>query len=149
MSRFREARGEDVDTLVSLMRAYYAEDGYPFHEAEARAALEKLVTDSALGRIWVAFDERKAAVGYVVMTLGYSLEYRGRDAFVDEVFIVPAERGRGLGGEALDLVEKACRLAGVRALHLEVEPEKDGAIELYRRLGFVDHERRLMTKWLG
>lgn len=61
----------------------------------------------------------------------------------------PEERGRGLGREALQLMEQACRKAGVRARHLEVERGKEGAIELYRRMGFVDHARHLMTRLLG
>jgi ribosomal protein S18 acetylase RimI-like enzyme len=37
---------------------------------------------------------------------------------------------------------------GVNAIHLEVDPGNDSALELYRRTGFVDHNRFLMTKWL-
>ena len=41
------------------------------------------------------------AVGYLVLTLGYSLEYGGRDAFIDEVYIRSSYRGRGIGTAAL------------------------------------------------
>jgi ribosomal protein S18 acetylase RimI-like enzyme len=33
-------------------------------------------------------------------------------------------------------------------IHLEVDPRNDAAVALYRRLDYVDHDRRLMTKWL-
>ncbi len=87
-------------------------------------------------------------VGYLAVTLGFSLEYRGRDAFIDELFIEPGSRGLGLGREALEIAERYCRECGVRALHLEVERHHQSAFELYRRTGFEDHDRYLMTKWL-
>jgi ribosomal protein S18 acetylase RimI-like enzyme len=37
---------------------------------------------------------------------------------------------------------------GVHAVHLEVDRGNDPAFELYRRTGYEDHDRLLMTKWL-
>ncbi|MBI3969413.1 MAG: GNAT family N-acetyltransferase [Chloroflexi bacterium] len=45
-------------------------------------------------------------------------------------------------------MEQACREIGARALRLEVELPNEGARRLYRRLGFVAHDRRTMTKRL-
>jgi GNAT superfamily N-acetyltransferase len=54
-------------------------------------------------------------VGYLVVTLGYSLEYGGRDAFVDEVYIRSTHREKGIGTAALTFAEEQCRVLGVRA----------------------------------
>jgi ribosomal protein S18 acetylase RimI-like enzyme len=146
-TRFRRATPTDVDGIVVLMRAFYADDGHSFVESEARAALGRLVAEPARGGLWVA--ERAGEIAaYLAVTLGYSLEYRGLDAFVDEVVVAEGHRGGGLGRDALTVAEAYCRAAGVRALHLEVELEKETALGLYRRWGFVDHRRRLMTKRL-
>lgn len=147
MTRFRTAGESDVDGIVELMRGYYAEDGYPFGEAEARAALLALIGDERLGRLWVV-HEREELIGYLAVTLGYSLEYRGRDAFVDELFIAAGHRRRGLGREAMEIAEAYCREIGVRALHLEVERHRQPAAALYERAGFESHDRRLLTKRL-
>jgi ribosomal protein S18 acetylase RimI-like enzyme len=48
----------------------------------------------------------------------------------------------------MEFVEKAARERGVNAMHLEVSRGNDAALELYRRGGYVDHDRCLMTKWL-
>lgn len=141
---FRPGTAADITPIVALMRQYYAEDGYPFDGAQSRRALERLIADETLGRVWVLEDEDGVA-GYLAVTLGYSLEYGGRDAFIDELFLAARARGRGAGGRALDLAEAWCRARGVRALHLEVEPHRERASELYRRRGFVDRGRRLMT----
>lgn len=147
MSRFRRASPGDVDAIVAMMRGYYREDGYTFVEAEARSAAHMLIGDPALGQLWVAC-EGKTIVGYVAVALGFSFEYRGREAFVDELLIAESHRGRGLGREALEVAEAYCREAGVNALHLEVERHRENALELYRRRGFADFGRYLMTKWL-
>ena len=44
--------------------------------------------------------------------------------------------------------EGAARERGVNAMHLEVSPDNQAALELYRRAGYADHGRSLMTKWL-
>ena len=53
---------------------------------------------------WCGVEERH--VGYVVVTLGFSLESGGRDGFIDELYIAPAARGRGIGAKVLALVER-------------------------------------------
>lgn len=147
MTRFRGARTGDVDAIVAMMRGYYEEDGYTFVESEARAAALMLIQDPALGALFVACDGARV-VGYVAVALGFSFEYRGREAFVDELLIAETHRGRGLGREALGVAEAYCREAGVNALHLEVEKHRDNAQALYGRWGFADYNRYLMTKWL-
>lgn len=147
MSALRPAAPADVEPLLRLVEAFHAEDGYPFREEETRVNLLRLLGDPQLGRLWV-IDEAGALIGYLVLGLGFSLEFRGRDAFVDELYVVPSHRGRGLGKQALALAEATCRELGVRALHLEVERGNEEALGLYRKTGFVDHDRYLMTKWI-
>ncbi len=143
----RLAGDRDIGALISMMREFYAIDAYPFDQAIARRALADLIRDPALGRVWLV-EEGDAAIGYVVLTFGYSLEFHGRDAFVDELYLRPSHRGRGLGTRALRLVEETCRERGIHAVHLEVERTNVAARELYRKLGFKDHDRHLMTRWL-
>lgn len=145
---FRRATPADVDAILEMMRGYYAQDGYPYVDSDARAAAFALILEPHLGRLWVTCDGERV-VGYVAATLGFSFEYRGREAFVDELFIAQSHRGRGLGREALEVAEAYCREMGVNAMHLEVERHRQQALELYRRRGFEDYDRYLLTKWLG
>ena len=145
---FRVAAAADGPAVVEIMRTYYEEDGYAFDGAAALRAVETLAQSATLGRLWVAELDGSIA-GYLAVTLGFSLEYQGRDAFVDELFLLPRARGRGLGSEALDLAERYCRSQGALHLHLEVEGHRGGAASLYLRRGYVEHERRRMTKRLS
>lgn len=142
---FTVATHSDIPLLLQFMREYYEFDHLGFDEDIARTALGRMVDDNALGCVWLIHyaDE---AIGYVVLTLGYSLEYGGRDAFIDEVYIRASHRGQGIGSAALAFAEEQCRLLGVRALHLEVERANTNAYGVYRKFGFVDHDRYMMTK---
>jgi GNAT superfamily N-acetyltransferase len=148
MSMFRAAGTGDLESVLALQREYYAGARYPHHEADARRALGDLLESPSLGAVWLA-EDGSGVFAYVVLTLGYSLEYGGADAFVDELFVRSSHRGRGVGRAALERVEAECRRRGVRALHLEVELDKPEAFALYRRSGFEEHGRRLMTRLVG
>lgn len=137
----------DADVLIPLMREFYAGEGLPFDEAVLRGALAELWEQPLHGGAWLARagDE---PVGYGVLCCGFSLEYRGRDAFVDELYVRAQWRDRGVGNRLLDAVEARCRAEGIAALHLEVDHDNPAGRRLYTRRGFVDHGRHLMTRWL-
>jgi len=141
----RLATEADLSLLVALMSEFYAESNYPLEVERAAGALRRLVAEPALGRIWMVGAADAQAVGYIAVCYGFSLEYYGRDAFVDDFFIRPAFRGRGLGGRALTQVIELCRAAGVLALHLEAGRDNTPAQVLYRRRGFRDNDRQLLS----
>ena len=145
---FTRATAPDVELLTALMRELYAHDRTAFDEREARRALELIIGDHTLGGVWLIACGGEA-IGYLVLTLGFSLEFHGRDAFVDELYVRPSHRGRGAGREALTLLEAECRARGVHALHLEVDDRNERARVLYGRWGFGERGNRLMTKWLA
>ncbi|MDD5088739.1 MAG: GNAT family N-acetyltransferase [bacterium] len=144
---FTPATSADVPALLDMMHALYVYDHSPFHKEEHERALRLLIADENSGRVWLIQSDGKI-VGYLVLCFGFSLEFRGRDAFVDELFIVESFRGRGIGTEALRFVEQAARALGIKALHLEVAHTNTRAQEVYRKFGYLDHDRYLMTKWV-
>jgi ribosomal protein S18 acetylase RimI-like enzyme len=137
----------DLDTLLELMHAYYTFDHIPFRADWARRMVERLIADPNLGRIWLIRSGTET-VGYLVLCVGYGLEF-GRDAFLDELFIVEARRGQGIGRAAVKFAAAQCPALGVQALHLVVTPGNDRAYHLYESLGFEDQNRRLMTRWIA
>lgn len=147
-AHWRDARANDLESAHALRREFCAQTGQHWDEATDRAVLATLLDRPEWGRAWV-LDDGGGLGGYAVVGYGFSLEFRGRDAFVDELYVAPAWRGKGYGAAALARLSAACEGAGVRALHLEVDFANDAALELYRRMGFADHGRRLMTRWIG
>jgi GNAT superfamily N-acetyltransferase len=136
----------DLPLLERLVRAYYVEDGHRFHDDRQPAALAALAAGEPFGRAWLIVLDRRP-VGYVVLSWGFSVEAGGREACLDEIYLVPEVRNRGLGGRVLGLIEAEARAIGVRRIFLEVE-RRNRAIGLYRRAGYVDHDRFLMSKFL-
>lgn len=103
--------------------------------AARRAAVAPLLVDDRLGAVW-AIDEQGKWIGYIALTWGYSIEMQGRDAFIDELFIRAAHRGRGIGTRVLEAAKARAVALGIRALHLEVDRHNAAAQALYDKLGF-------------
>jgi ribosomal protein S18 acetylase RimI-like enzyme len=145
----RDATLAEAAALLRMMRTLAEQEPgtIEFDEPSALAALKLLLAEPRFGRAWVLWDGR-TPVGYVVLTISFSFEYRGRDAFIDELYIEPAYRRRGLGRMAMEFAEQRAKELGVNAVHLEVDHGNDPAMELYRKIGYADHDRHLMTKWL-
>jgi ribosomal protein S18 acetylase RimI-like enzyme len=143
--RVRRAGERDLPGILALMRPYYAEDGYSFEPRRAARVVRTFLRRPSWGRAWVAAEGSRVA-GYCVVTLGYSLEYGGRDAFVDEIVVAPEDRGRGLGARLIAEAVAYCRAQGVAALHLEVERHRRAAAALYRKAGFSATGRMLLTR---
>jgi GNAT superfamily N-acetyltransferase len=146
--QFRLAVESDTDTLLDFMQAYYAFDGHGFDHEKARVALTTLLRDANLGAAWLILDSDRP-VGYVVLCFGYSLEWLGRDAFVDEFFLREQYRGRGWGQKTMAFLEGAAQNFGVCALHLEVVEENAAALQLYTKLGFRQHRSTFLSKWIA
>ena len=145
---FRAATFGDLPALLKMMKEMQVDDPWsiPFVEAEAARAVEQLLRDPSCGRLWLISADG-ATVGYIVMSFDFSLEYRGRNAWVDEFFVRAADRGQGIGKKALEFFAAQAEELGVAVVHLEVN-HSNPAIELYRRLGYEDQRRYLMSKWI-
>jgi GNAT superfamily N-acetyltransferase len=129
-----------------MMESFYREGSFPWHEGVARA-LERLLEDPALGRVYL-IEHDGTEVGYVAICFGFSLEFQGRDGFVDEIFVVPEARRKGIARAALEhAIELSGRL-GVRALHLEAAKGNAHLLRLYASLGFRERPHPFLTRVL-
>ena len=142
--RNRAATLQDLETLIELMGEFYAESAVPFDAADARQAFVRLIEDSRLGSAWLLAIDQDVA-GYFVMTVGFSVGFGGAVVTLDDLFVRPAFRGRGLGRAALEELRNEAVSRGIRALHLEVEPENHVAVALYRSAGFRERTLRSMV----
>lgn len=134
----------DLAPLEALVRAYYRADGHGFDEQRQPAALRTIAAGSEWVRGWLVTLAGEV-IGYFVVTISFSVESGGRDGFLDELYLVPEVRNRGLGRRLLGMIHKEARTLGLNRLYLEVE-HHNPAIRLYRRAGYRDHTRYLMSK---
>jgi ribosomal protein S18 acetylase RimI-like enzyme len=140
----RQASPHDLADLLELMHEFYAEAGYSLDPDRARAAFLPLLAPGQLGQVWLAELEGQVA-GHLVLTFCYSMEYGGRSAFVDDLFVRPALRNRGVGRALVGHARAICESLGVRAMHLEVARTNGPAQAIYRAVGFDGTDRELLT----
>jgi ribosomal protein S18 acetylase RimI-like enzyme len=145
---FTLANTSDANLLINLMREFYTLEHLKFDEQVARRALQQILNDRKFGMVHLVSIGNEV-IGYLVLTFGFSLEFDGRNAFIDELYLREEYRGRGIGKESLRFVEALCQREGVKALHLEVERGNTRAQAVYRQAGYQDHDRYLLTKWLA
>ena len=142
-AQIRLARPEDLDTLLPLVAAFHNEEGITSSEDHRRAAVQPLLEGIPYGAVYLIGPAR-APVGYIIVTFSWSVEFGGMDGFVDELFIRPPVRGRGIASEVLIALPRTLAEAGIRALHLEVDRDNQPAQRLYGRARFHPRERYLL-----
>lgn len=141
------AQPGETALLLALVVQFHRHEGLEVPPDRLASALGELLSDPGLGFVLVAVGATQV-LGYAVVTAGYSLEFHGRDFLVDELYVRPDAQGKGLGSALLGAAEQEAKRRGGAALHLEVGHANVRALELYRRHGYKDHGRFLLTKWM-
>lgn len=137
----RRAHQADIPLLIRLMASFYAESGYKLDHLLAKEAFAALLSKEHLGCVWL-IDEGGQPAGYVVVTFRFSMEYCGLIACLDDLYVLPERRNRGLSTTALDQVRAFCKELGIRAVTVEVAPNNGPAQTVYRRLGLTEASGR-------
>jgi ribosomal protein S18 acetylase RimI-like enzyme len=134
-----------MDNLLTMMADFYAIDDYPFDKSLTEFNLRQFILNKDLGEIWIISKSEKM-IGYLVLTFGFSFEYGGRDAFIDELYLVADHRHKGIGKKAMAFIEQRAIIRGVKVVHLEVERHNQNGLKLYKKMGYNDNGRTLLSK---
>jgi ribosomal protein S18 acetylase RimI-like enzyme len=141
----RMASEVDLESLVRLAAAFRDHLGRSTpSEAEFRTSIATLLQDAGT-EFFLACDGQGAVLGYVQARYRYSAWTSALEAELEDVFVVPEARRCGVG---LRLVQFAIAHAierGCRSLGLHTNERNEGAVALYRRLGF----RSERPRWQG
>ncbi len=144
---FQLLSDQELSALLELMREFYAQQHMQFDEPAASLAVNRVLNNPDLAQIYLIFRGAELA-GYFALTFCFSLEFHGRFALLDELYLREPYRRQKLGKAVVVFAEDLCKKAGIKAVRLEVGRENQGAQSLYRTAGFKEDERNLMTKWL-
>ena len=134
---WRVADPTEDDEIVALCLALNAEDpGEPVAREQVLATLAMLRAEPVRGRALVAEDGGRI-VGYALLISFWSNEYGGEICAIDELYIVPGHRARGIGSALFEKVAEDRAIWPRRpvAIELEVAPDNARARALYERLG--------------
>ncbi len=127
------------------MTAFYAEAGYELDRERSVGAFATILGDERLGYTWI-IQQESHEVGYLVLTLKYAMEFGGVIACLDDIYVQPVWRNKGLSTAALLEVRSFCEATGIRAVTVEVGYKNAAAQATYRRAGFTAaSDRQLLT----
>jgi len=140
---FKSIEAQDIPVVIAMMEEFYAIDNYPIDADVSRGLMHEFLENDSLGRGWIIVKDNEP-VGYVMMTFVFSFEYKGRIAFLDELFISEKARGLGFGKHSLDFVTEQARSLSVKIIYLEIEGHNTVAQKLYLSKGYEIHNRGLM-----
>lgn len=142
----RPALPADQPALEQMVLALYAEDsaGEPMDVGKVRRTLAVLGERPDKGRVRL-IEHAGERVGYLILVDFWSNEYGGDLVTIDELYLCPAWRGRGIGRA---VVERLLRELGPDAvgLQLEVSPSNPAAAAFYRALGFRPMRNRPLVR---
>jgi GNAT superfamily N-acetyltransferase len=135
----------DLDAVTPLVRAFYLDFGFAWDEGRKSNILRKILRSPPMGCLWVVRNSDQV-VGYALVIFFLSLEFDGRVAVLDEFFLEPRHRGKGLGGWVLEQLTTRLAGEGIEVIRLEVDNRHADASSLYARCGFRREPREVWSK---
>jgi len=126
----------DIDTLVSLFDGYRVFYRQPSDLEEARRFLTGIMTrEEAV--IFLAIDDHGRGAGFTLLYPSYSSVSMTRIFVLNDLFVHPTLRQKGIATALLDKAVSFGREKGAIRLHLETEVSNVTAQALYEKEGWV------------
>ena len=130
------------------MHCFYAIDNYPIDIEVSKQLFKEFVSNENLGKAFLICHSNEGRIseiiGYVILTFIFSFEYKGRIAFLDELYISKNFRGKGIGKQTIDFIKQEATQLNVKLIYLEVENHNVNAQKLYLANDFETHNRKLL-----
>lgn len=147
--QIRAATSGDVPQLLALVRRYWEfEEIAGFAALRVELTLQQLLGEPRLGAAWVAEDQGSLS-GYLIAVMVLSVEHQGIMAEIDEFFVLPEARTRGVGARLLAAAEAALASRGCVRLQLQLGKGNEAARTFYEHRGYRAREGyRLLDKAL-
>jgi GNAT superfamily N-acetyltransferase len=141
---------QEIPALLPLVEQYWLfEDIAGFDPARVGRELGRACADPMLASGWIALL-RGEAVGYLLAVYVFSLEHLGLTAEIDEFFVLPSARGKGVGDALLKVAETEFVRRRCTNVSLQLGRGNDGARDFYRRHDYRDRAGfTLMDKMLS
>lgn len=144
--RVHRAQLEDVQQLLPLIEAYWQFESLAgFDPKRIASGLAELLSRPQQGACWIATAAGRP-VGYLLGVYVFSLEHFGLTAEIDELYVVPASRGSGVGRALIETAEACFRDAGCSNVSLQLALGNAPARAFYRRMDYAPRERFVLLE---
>ncbi len=143
----RLARPEEIDQLLPLMRAYCEFYGASPPDGGLREMARALIAVPEQGALFIA-REGEDVVGFAALGWKWSSLRGARIGVMEDLFVAPQARGRGIADALLEACADRCRERGAPAMEWLTAPDNHRAQAVYDRAGgkaktFVEYELEL------
>ena len=133
----RDALKSDLDTIADLIGTLFAQEAeFSPNKREHIAALEAVFANADLGFIAVA-DYKQSCVGTVMILYSISTALGGRVGVLEDMIVVPALRGTGVGQQLIDFALGRAKKAGCLRITLLTDSDNERAHRFYEQAGFT------------
>ena len=153
MIQFKILEFSQIETITTMMQDFYAIDNYPIDIEVSKKLFQEFISNEKLGKAFLICHSNEGRtselVGYVILTYVFSFEYKGRIAFLDELYIKENFRGKGIGKQTIDFIKEQASNQNVKLIYLEVENHNQNAQKLYLAHNFEVHNRKLLKHKLS
>ncbi len=138
MVEIRKAEVTDVPALLPLVEEYWRFESISgFESAQVTTQLEHVLSEPRLGAGWISTTDG-VAVGYLLAVYVFSLEHLGITAEIDELFVLPSQRGRAIGAKLLNAAESEFRKVGCLNVSLQLSRHNNSARSFYHCHEYVE-----------
>ena len=128
---------EDAEVTAQLLHDFNTEFDDP--SPGPRALARRLRQLMAAGEI-TALLAGAGPDGVAVLRFRPALWSQALDCYLEELYVVPDQRGHGLGRQLMEAAIDVAREAGAGAMHLGTSEDDVAARALYESLGFSNRE---------
>ncbi len=143
MPDIRPATPADLDVAAALFDAYRQFYAQPADVARARRFLAERL-DAGDTTLLLALDADGSGLGFTHLFPSFTSVGTAPLVILNDLFVAPAARGRGVGQALLVAAEAHARAAGAVRLVLQTATDNDAAQRLYERAGWT-RDRSFVT----
>lgn len=132
----RMMTAQDAPAVLEMMRVFYASPAVLSNGSEE--IFQNDVAECVSGSPYLegyVFEENGQLQGYAMVAKSFSTEFGKRCIWIEDLYVKPDFRGLGLGGAFLRHIQTVYPGALFR---LEAEQENEGAVRLYKKMGFEE-----------
>lgn len=131
----RPIQPTDREDFIRMVNEFYHSPAvlHPIPMAHIENTFEALMNQSPYVRAYL-FECDGQTAGYALLALTHSNEAGGLTIWIEELLVLEPFRSRGLGRELFAYLKEAYPQA--KRFRLEVTPENNKAIRLYKRMGY-------------
>ena len=133
-------REGDIDDLLPLMRAYSEFYEVKPDNTRLEGIARMLIAEPHEGAQFIARGEDGEPLGFATVYLTWETLDAGRLAVMNDLFVAPAARGRGVGAELIAECRRFASERGAGKLAWQTAPTNETAQRLYEHVGAVREE---------